>query len=397
MSSTTRLAWGLCATCFVLTATGLAFVAVNQGSAPVNTLGSAEFDAVFSVVYLAFPVVGALIASRQPRNAIGWLFLVAGLGRGLDYAFLGYAIHALVAAPGSLPGGALAGLLADLAWVPSLLGGTALLFLLFPGGRLPSRRWRPLVWLIGAVTVGYVAGTLLNPGPLYYVPSVDNPLGVEGAGSVTDLLVEGSGGVAIALILAAVASLVARFRRSRGQERQQLKWLVYAAALLFLSTPVQPLLTGLEGAGVVIGDVLFGFLITLIPIAVGIAILRHRLYDIDLVIRRTLVYGALTATLGAAYLGSVLLVGLAVGRSGLAVAVSTLAVAALFGPARARIQAVVDRRFYRRRYDATVTLESFGGRLRDELDLETLVDDLRGVVAETVQPAHVSLWLRSER
>ena len=382
-----RLAWGLCAVCGLLTAAGLAFAAVNESS-PVNTLGSPEFDAVFSVVYLAFPVVGALIASREPRNAIGWLFLVAGLGRAVDFAFVGYATG--TQSP-------LAALIADLAWVPTLLGGTALLFLLFPVGRLPSRRWRPLVWLIGAVTLAYVLATALNPGPLYYLPGVDNPLGVEGADSVLGAVVDGAGMVAIVTILAAAASLVARFRRSRGQERQQLKWLVYAAALLFVSAPVQPLLSGLEVAAVAISDLVFAALIALIPIAVGIAILRHRLYDVDLVIRRTLVYGALTATLGAAYLGSVLLIGLAVGRSGFAVAVSTLAVAALFRPALARIQAVVDRRFFRRRYDAGRTLEAFGGRLRDELDLEALTADLRGVVAETVQPAHVSLWLRSER
>ena len=379
-----RLAWGLCAVCCLLTAAGLVFAAVNESS-PVNTLGSPEFDALFSVVYLAFPVVGALIASRQPRNAIGWLFLVAGLGRGIDFAFVGYATN--TQSP-------LAALIADLVWVPTLLGGTALLFLLFPAGRLPSRRWRPLVWLIGAVTLAYVLATALNPGPLYYLPGVDNPLGVEGADAVLGAIVDGAGTVAIVTILAAVASLVARFRHSRGQERQQLKWLVYAAALLFLSAPVQPLLGGLEVAGVAISDMVFGALIALIPIAVGIAILRHRLYDIDLVIRRTLVYAALTATLGGAYLGSVLLIGLAVGRSGFAVAVSTLAVAALFRPALARIQAVVDRRFYRRRYDAGRTLEAFGGRLRDELDLEMLTADLRGVVRETVQPAHVSLWLR---
>ena len=386
-----RLAWGLCAACFVLTTAGLAFIAVNETS-PVNTLGSPEFDALFSLVYLAFPVVGALIASRQPRNAIGWLFLVAGLGRGVDVACVGYATHAP-----SLPGSPLAALVADLAWIPSLLGGTALLFLLFPAGRLPSRRWRPLVWLVGAVTLAYVVGTALNPGRLYYLPRVDNPLGVEGLGSLGGVIVDAAGSIAIVAILVAVASLVARFRRSRGQERQQLKWLVYAAALLFLSAPVQPLLSGFEVAGVAISDMLFGFLISLIPVAVGIAILRHRLYDIDLVIRRTLVYGGLTATLAAAYLGSVLLIGLAVGRSGFAVAVSTLAVAALFRPALTRIQAVVDRRFYRRRYDAGRTLEAFGGRLRDELDLEALTADLRGVVRETVQPAHVSLWLRSPR
>jgi len=388
MSSTTRLAWGLCASCAALTTAGLVFAAVNDAAA-VNTLGSPAFDAAFSVVYLAFPVVGALIASRQPRNAIGWLFLVAGLGRSVDYAFHGYATHALLTAPGSLPGGALAGLAADLTWVPSLLGGTALLFLLFPDGRLPSRRWRPLVWLIGAVTLAFVAGTVLNADPLYYFPAVENPLGVEGAGA--SRIVDAAGVAAIGLILSAVASLVVRFRRARGQERQQLKWLVYAAALLFLSTPIQPLLEG------VVSDVLFAVLISLLPIAVGIAILRHRLYDIDLVIRRTLVYGVLTATLAATYLASVLLVGLAVGESGLAVAVSTLAVAGLFRPALARIQAVVDRRFYRRRYDAQRTLEVFGGRLRDELDLEAVAADLRGVVRETVQPEHVSLWLRSAR
>ena len=380
-----RLAWALLVGCVVLTTAGLVFAVLNRGSPQVNTLGSRGFNALFSVVYLAFPLVGALIAARRPRNAIGWLFLAAGLGRAIDYAFLGYATYALVTEPGSLPGGALAGLVADLTWVPSLLGGTALLFLLFPHGRLPSRRWRPLVALVGVVTLAYVVGTALNSGPLYYLPGVDNPLGV----AATTAVVDAAGVVAIALILVAVGSLVLRFRRSRGQERQQLKWLVYAASLLFLSTPIQPLLGGGLGS-----DVLFAVLISLLPVAVGVAILRHRLYDIDLVIRRTLVYAVLTATLAAAYFGSVLLVGLAVGESGFAVAVSTLAVAALFRPALRRIQAVVDRRFYRRRYDAAVTLEAFGARLRDELDLETLVGDVRGVVRETVQPTHVSVWLR---
>jgi TRAP-type C4-dicarboxylate transport system permease small subunit len=390
---TARLAQSLCALCFGLTAIGLVFLAVN-GASQQNTLGSPAFDVVFSVVYLAFPVVGALIASRHPRNAIGWLFLAAGLGRAVDYAFLGYATQALVADPGSLPGGALAGLIADLTWVPSLLGGTALLFLLFPSGRLASRRWRPVVGLVAVVTFAYVAGTLLKAGPLYYFPLVDNPLGVEGGRSVTGSIVDASGFLAIALILVAVASLVARFRRARGLERQQFKWLASAAALLFLSTPVQPLLGGVELAGLAVGDALFGVLISLVPIAVGIAILRHRLYDIDLVIRRTLVYAALTATLGAVYFGLVVLIGLAAGDSGVAVAGSTLAVAALSRPALARIQAVVDRRFYRRRYDAARTLQGFGNRLRDELDLETVGGDLRGVVRETMQPAHVSLWLR---
>ena len=394
---TARLAWGMCAASFALTAIGLGFVATNGGAAKANTLGSPAFDTVFAVLYLAFPVVGALIASRQPRNAIGWVFLVTALGKGIDFAFLGYATRTLVVEQGSLPGGALAGLIADLTWVPSLLGGTALLFLLFPDGRLLSPRWRPVLWLVAFVTFGYVVATLLKPGSLYYFPAVDNPLGVEGSGSVIDLLVEASGGAAIVMILVSVASLIARFRRSHGQERQQLKWLAYAAGLLALSTPVQPLLDGLEIAGLAISDVVFGLLISLLPVAVGLAILRHRLYDVDLVINRTLVYGALSATLAGTYLGLVLLIGLAIGESDVAIAGSTLAVAALVRPARARIQALVDRRFYRRRYDAALTLEAFSARLRDELDLEALGGDLRAVVRETVQPAHVSLWLRSAR
>jgi hypothetical protein len=373
-----RLAWALLGACVALTTAGLVFAALNRDSPQVNTLGTREFEALFSLVYLAFPVVGALIATRRPGNLIGWLFLATGLGRAVDYAFLGYATY-------GLPGAAYAALMADLTWVPILLGGIALLFLLFPHGRLPSRRWRPVVWVIGAVVLAYVVATALNSGPLYYLPGVDNPLGV----AELTLVVDAAGGVAIAVILVAVGSLVLRFRRSQGQERQQLKWLAYAAGLLFLSTPIQPLLDGGLGS-----DVLFAFLISLLPVAVGVAILRHRLYDIDLVIRRTLVYGALTATLAVTYLGLVLLVGLAVGESGFAVAVSTLAVAALFRPALTRIQAVVDRRFYRRRYDAALTLEAFGSRLRDELDLETLVGDVRGVVRETVQPTHVSVWLR---
>jgi hypothetical protein len=281
--------------------------------------------------------------------------------------------------------------------------GIIVLPLLFPDGRLLSRRWRLVLWLAVADLALGMASAMLKPGPLELQQSsgIDNPLGV--AGGLSDALRIAELPIGATALILAGASVVVRFRRSRGVERQQLKWFALVgvstatclAVAVFFGTVLQierynPIavvawLTGLALLG-------FG-----LPIATGFAIFRHRLYDVDVVIRRTLVYGALTATLGAFYLGLVLLIGLAVGRSNFAIAVSTLAVAALVRPARARIQAAVDQRFYRRRYDAGRTLEAFGSRLRDELDLEALAADLRGVVHDTVQPAHVSVWLRSPR
>ena len=286
-------------------------------------------------------------------------------------------------------------------WVIYLWFGLVgiLLPLLFPDGRLPARRWRPVLWGGVAIVVLSVLGTAFGSARLD-VGSGDgfrNPLAVGGpVGEALDGALAVGGPAFGVVVLLALASVVARFRRARGVERQQLKWFLYAIGLLLTGLAAAAIseATGYEPLGNVGWTVFLTSLIFAMPLSIAVAVLRYRLYDIDLVIRRTLVYGALTVTLAATYLGTVLLVGLAVGRSGFAVAVSTLAVAALFRPLRARIQGTVDQRFYRRRYDVAQTLEAFGLRLRDELDLETLGADLAGVVHDTVQPAHVSLWLR---
>jgi hypothetical protein len=346
----------------------------------------------YTVFVLAFATVGALVASRRPRNPIGWLLLAAGL----SYTVGGMTV---AAAEHGDPGvwHDVAAWVGAWIWMAGIGPVATFGLLLFPDGHLPSRRWRPVAWLAGGGLAALLIGLATAPGS-FEDTGVDNPTGLDAMPWLSALLTAAGGAVLILALVGAIASLRARYRSGRPDERQQLKWLLYAGALVLTGVLVSLPIESLGGdAGVNVSNAITSVTVATLPVAMGIAILRHRLYDVDLVIRRTLVYGVLTATLAAAYLGSVLLVGLAVGRSGFAVAVSTLAVAALFRPLRARIQAVVDRRFYRRRYDAVVTLEAFGGRLREELDLEALAADLRGVVQDTVQPAHVSVWLRSER
>jgi hypothetical protein len=383
-----RLAWGLFALFISLCALTVAMIAFRD----------ANSDQLLLVLTVGYALCGALVAGRQPANAVGWLLLAVALA---------FATQAAVESYIADPAGT--GVVA-VAWVSEwmwyLWVYLALVFLplVFPTGRLLSSRWRAVVWLgIAALLVG-IASEAFTDRPLNLEPPVPNPLRASGALATAVDVAGPVGGVlgALAFVLAGT-SLVVRLRRSRGRERQQLKWFAYVAAVavggLLLASLAE--IAGEDSAHwvyVVGASGWFTALATIViglPVTVGIAILRHRLYDVDVVIRRTLVYGLLTATLAAGYLACVLLAQLVMSPgSGLAIAASTLAVAALFRPALARIQAAVDRRFYRSRYDARRTLESFGTRLRDEVDLDALGADLRGVVGETMQPAHVSLWLR---
>jgi hypothetical protein len=365
-------------------------------------------DLVFGVVVLSFPLIGLLVLRRQPRNTIGWLLQGVGLVWALAGLADNYAAYGLLVDPGSLPAAAEVAAVNEGIWVPGIgLMGTYLI-LLFPDGHLPSPRWRPVAWLSGLTMVALTTAVIVSPGRLEEgpVPTMENPLALESAGSLIGVLLVASLVALPLCIIACAGALVGRFRRAQGVERLQLKWLATAGALvasIYLLAIAAGMFGGVTTGGgpptwvkVVEGLAVLSFL--LLPLAIGAAVLRYRLYDIDVVINRTLVYGLLTVTLSAVYLGSVLVLQLALrpltDRSDLAVAASTLGVAALFRPARARIQSAVDRRFYRRRYDATRILEAFADRLRHELDLEAVAVDLRDAVLETVQPAHVSLWLR---
>jgi hypothetical protein len=336
---------------------------------------------------LSFPVVGATVLARRPGHAIGWIFVAIGAGMSLVGFANGYAAYSLTVLPDPLPATGVVAWLSGWLWVPSF--GLLLTFalLLFPDGRLPSVRWRPVAYLAAgsiAVTMAdFAVSSWPNPYASVYAPqTVGSPVVGVWFG-----LLSASG-------LASAASLVVRFRRSRGEERLQLKWVAYAAAVTVAI--VVPAVAATRGAS---PSPIIVVAAPLVPVAAGVAILRYRLYDIDAVINRTLVYGILTALLVVVYFGGVVILqyvfrALTGGDSQLAIVASTLAIAALFNPLRRRVQGFVDRRFYRRKYDASRILAAFSARLRDETDLNALGADLVGVARDTVQPEHVSLWLR---
>jgi hypothetical protein len=384
-----RLGWALGAISLALWLVGEAF-----GLAADND-GATIVDAEFMAIVIVFSVIGTLIASRQPRNPIGWILCGVGLAAALATFSHGYAEHWLDGGGGPDLLGKSAAEYGEVSWIPLVLPCATFLLLLFPDGRLLSPRWR---WIARAAAVGIVfgfVGSVLIPGKIPDYPEVINPYGL---GSLSDpMQALGFAALAIALV-GSPLSLIQRFRRADADERQQIKWLALAGAVAVVTLVVAT--AGYDALGQVVPNIAILLSVLGLPLATGVAILRYRLYDIDVVINRTLVYGALTATLAATYLGSVLLLQLALegltAGSSLAVAVSTLGVAALFRPARARFQATVDRRFYRRKYDAQRTLEAFSARLRDQVDLGALNSELSMVVRDTLQPAHVSLWLRGD-
>ena len=393
-----RLA-GLLAVLFAVAAVGrIALVLLT----PASVGGSGDSVGGETVLYIvvgSLPLTAWMILRQQPRNRVGWLLMGSGWVWGAALVADIYARIGLTAAPGSLPRPDVAAALNAVVWAPGLgLLGTFLV-LLFPDGRLPSPRWRPVAWLSAATIAGLTLTIMLSPGSIQVgpAPHLANPFAVPAFAPVL--------GVALIVflcllplsMLCCAIGAARRFRRSRGIERLQMKWLATAGAVVasLFGLAMAPIP---DGAWTSVVDTLSLLSFVLLPAAIGVAVLRHRLYGIDVVINRTLVYGSLTLTLLGLYVGSVLVLQVLLSpltrSSDLAVAASTLAVAALFRPARQRIREAVDRRFYRSRYDAARTVDAFASRLRHELDLDALAADLRATVDETVHPSHVSLWLR---
>src|SRR5829696_1574395 len=390
------LAWSLVTLSIVLLVGWIALAQIARSTAPGRPFYN-PVEAVFVLAtVLTFSVVAASLTSRQPRNAIGWIFCGIGLVVSLNSFTGSYAGYRLAggSAPGSLA--ETAAWFSSWSWTLWIYVPTTFLLLLFPDGRLPSPRWRPVAWCAALGVISFVAGYALEPGPLEEFPRITNPYGVDSP--ILDAVAIAGAILAGASMLASPVSLIVRMRRAGRVERQQIKWLAYGGAVVVGAVFVGGVISVWIGE-VGISLIIIGLLG--LPIFTGIAILRSRLYDIDIVINRTLVYATLTATLVLLYFGGVTalqrLLSPVMGEgNGLAVVASTLLIAALFNPLRRRIQAFIDRRFYRSKYDARKTLESFSARLRDETDLEALRGDLEGVVRETMQPAHVSLWLRPE-
>ncbi len=396
------LAWSLWVLTLALVGAPLLFESVRVD------FSSPALDVLGALVQLAYATVGALIASRRPRNPLGWLLASSALLSVFANFAFEYAVYGLVIQPGALPGAAWFGTFGGVARTVGFFPIITFLVLLFPTGHLPSPRWRPLAWVTLLAIALFSLTNLLERSLAnadVRLAAVPNPLGVIPPGSLVDMLLSSLGFLLIfCSILGCCASVVVRFRRARGVERQQLKWLVYAA--LWAALAFFGVLVGVFTNNPVLASaVTFDLCLLGIPIAVGIAVLRHRLFDIDFIINRTLVYGSLTALLAGFYFVGVVGVqalvhafrGQIQQESPVVIVVTTLVIAALFQPLRHSIQHFIDRRFYRRKYDTAQTLAEFSETLRSEVELEALHEHLVVAVEETMLPVHVSLWLRSEK
>jgi hypothetical protein len=365
--------------------TGLVLAYVNRHVVPVGLTGWTVSIVSSQAVNMAVPVAGFVIASRRPENRIGWVFLVAGLGLGLTGFSNGYAVYALAVHHGSLPAGRLFGWLANWVWVVQT-AMLAFLFLLFPTGRLRSRRWRPAGWFVGGALALTAAGNLVIATRFWAHPFALS--GPASPGGLTGLFFHMTAGLVSAALLVSVTALVVRFVKSSGEERLQLKWCAAAALVLAV------VFVGSMWVNSAAVNVLQSLAFLCLWTAIAIAVLKYRLYAIDRIISRTLGYAIVTGLLVGLYAGLVLLATRVLSfHSTVAVAAATLAAAALFSPLRSRVQQVVDRRFNRARYDADQTIAAFAARLKDEVGLDTIRRDLAGTVHNALEPAHVSVWI----
>ena len=391
MTMTARVAWGLWFA-FVAAFSVATYSGFNPPAGPPIALA----DAIWAGSFLGFPTAGALIVSRMPDRPLGWILLIGPL---LLMVALPLSDLARVSGSGSEQTAAW------FLWGSSLLfaagtGPLLLVPLFLPDGRLPSPRWRPVAFALWGMAALWVIHAGFKPGPLEVSRRVSNPLGIEAFEEVFEAVELVLGPLALVTIAIGIASLVVRFRRAHGVERQQLKWLALGAAgviACFGAIAVTESVFGKDLSDAVVTLVIAAAILSL-PGAIAVAVLRARLYDIDIIVNRTLVYGALTAMLASAYLGIVVVLQRVLdpltADSDIAIAGSTLAVAALFRPLRARVQTFIDHRFYRRKYNAAATLSAFSSHLREQVDLDSLGRELVGVVGTTMQPAHASLWLR---